>query len=137
MKYFRMKELCRSEKALSAGIDNTPDEATEHNLTKLTEWVLDPLREWYGEPVIVTSGYRCPALNRLVGGAPASQHCRGEAADITALDKRDNTLLFELIRKRLPFDQLIWEKGNGERPDWIHVSYRESGGRRQVMRSNG
>jgi hypothetical protein len=134
MKYFKMKELYRSEKALAAGIDNTPDEAVERNLTKLTERVLEPLRELYGEAVVVTSGYRCAALNRLVGGAPASQHCLGEAADITALNKRDNALLFEMIRKHLPFDQLIWERGTREYPDWIHVSYRESGGRRQVLR---
>ena len=93
--------------------------------------MLDPLREWYGNPIHVNSGYRCPPLNRLVGGAPTSQHTKGEAADITAGSKEENRRLFEYIRRNLPFDQLIDEKDFA----WVHVSFRRDGNNRgQVLK---
>lgn len=137
MKYFTFKELCKSATALRKGIDNTPDAVIKAHLTALVANVLDPLREAWGQPIIVTSGYRCERLNRAVGGASKSQHVKGQAADIhTVSDKpSDNKNLFNLIRSlRLPFDQLIWEYGSDAGPDWIHVSFTESG-RRQVLRA--
>lgn len=98
-------------------------------LTELVENVLDPLREWYGKPITVNSGYRCPELNQAVGGARTSQHVRGEAADITAGNKQLNKLLFDYIKNNLPFTQLIWENGGL----WIHVSYNKNNLKKQVL----
>ena len=93
--------------------------------------VLDPLREWYGKPIVVNSGYRCLALNKAVGGATTSQHMSGQAADIDTGDRQRNKLLFEHIRKNLPFDQLIDESNFA----WVHVSYRADGrNRNQVLK---
>lgn len=98
MKYFSIKEMTKSNTATAKGIDNTPDQTITDNLTKLIEAVLDPLREWYGKPIIVNSGYRCEALNKAIGGAKSSQHMLGEAADITVGSKEENEKLFDYIR---------------------------------------
>ena len=119
MKYFTIEELTRSNTAEEHGIDNTPTKEAREKLVALVDNVLDPLREMYGKPIIVNSGYRCPQLNAAVGGAKNSQHMRGEAADITAGSKEENKKLFELIRERLPFDQLLNESDYS----WVHVSY--------------
>lgn len=83
MKYFTIKELSHSDTAVARGIDNTPTGEAVHNLTELVENVLDPLREKYGKPIRVSSGYRSAVLNRSVNGATSSQHRLGQAADIT------------------------------------------------------
>ena len=132
MKYFTIQELTASATAKRKGIDNTPDVKAVASLTALVANVLDPLREAYGKPIVVTSGYRCPKLNRAVGGVARSQHTKGEAADIRTLSNRrwENDQLFKLIVKlKLPFDQLIDEHGYS----WIHVSYSEGKNRRQVL----
>lgn len=138
MKYFTMNELCASATARRKGINNTPGKFEAANLTALVENVLDPLREAWGAPVIVTSGYRCRSLNAVVGGAKSSQHCTGQAADIRTVSDRpeDNRRLRDLIvMLDLPFDQLIDEF----QCDWIHVSYRPKP-RKQILsaiRKNG
>ena len=112
MKYFTIKELTKSTTAIKRHIDNTPSKEVERSLTALVEKVLDPLREAYGKPIIVTSGYRCHKLNAAVGGSASSQHVKGEAADIRSVadTPEENKKLFDLIVKlRLPFDQLINE----------------------------
>jgi uncharacterized protein YcbK (DUF882 family) len=122
MKYFTITELTKSATASRRGIDNTPSSTIKANLTELVDKILDPLREAWGSPIIVTSGYRCQQLNKAVGGAKSSQHVYGQAADIrTVSDKpSDNKKLFDLILKlNLPYDQLIDEYGY----NWIHVSY--------------
>lgn len=129
MKYFSIKEMTKSNTATAKGIDNTPDQTITDNLTKLIEAVLDPLREWYGKPIIVNSGYRCEALNKAIGGAKSSQHMLGEAADITAGSKEENEELFNYIKDNLEFDQLINESDFS----WVHVSYREGRLRKQVL----
>lgn len=119
MKYFTIAELT---KTTHKGIDNTPDEVQRANLVRLVENVLDPLREAYGRPIIVTSGYRSPKLNKAVGGATTSQHMLGQAADIRTKEDtpEENKKLFDLIVKlKLPFDQVINEYGY----NWVHVSY--------------
>lgn len=131
MKYFSIAELTKSATASRKGIDNRPDDKVRKNLTLLVEKILDPLREAWGGPIIVTSGYRCGKLNRAVGGATKSQHMYGQAADIrTVSDKpSDNKKLFDLIRElKLPYDQLIDEYGY----NWVHVSY-SSRHRRQIL----
>ena len=120
MKYFTIKELTRSTTATLRGIDNTPSQQVIDNLTALVDNVLDPLREAWGKPIRVNSGYRCRALNKAVGGVPANQHMRGEAADITGGSPEDNRELYSLMRRlNLPVDQAI----NEHDFTWIHVSY--------------
>lgn len=120
MKYFTIEELTRSTTARLRGIDNTPSQQVINNLIALVDNVLDPLREAWGKPIHVNSGYRCRALNKAVGGVPASQHMRGEAADISAGGKEANRELYSLLRQlNLPVDQAINEKDFS----WIHVSY--------------
>lgn len=133
MKYFTIQELTKSATAQRKGIDNAPSVQVRANLTALIEKVLDPLREAYGKPIIVTSGYRCEKLNRDVGGAASSQHVKGEAADIRSVEDtpEENKKLFDLIVKLgLPFDQLINEYGY----DWVHVSF-GSQHRRQKLKA--
>lgn len=130
MKYFTIEEMTKSSTAKANGIDNTPNQTAIDNLTKLIEIVLDPLREWYGKPIRVNSGYRCKVLNKAVGSkAKNSQHLYGEATDITAGSKAENEKLFNYIKDNLPFDQLINESDFS----WVHVSYREGRLRKQVL----
>ena len=135
MKYFTIDELSASTEALKMGIDNTPTPEAAANLAALVEAVLDPLREKYGRPIHVSSGYRCPRLNKAVGGSATSQHVTGEASDIYVSRARELAELFALIYYTLPFDQLIWEMGNDEAPEWIHVSYSEGNNRRECLRT--
>lgn len=132
MKYFTIKEMTKSDTAQSKGIKNIPSKEEEQNLVLLIENVLDPLREAYGKPIIVTSGYRCKELNSAVGGAKTSQHLTGEAADIRSVEDtiEENKKLFDLVQKlKLPFDQLIDEYNL----NWVHVSYSKRN-RRQVLK---
>lgn len=120
MKHFTIAELTDSTTARQNGIDNTPPESAVKALQALVERVLDPLRDAWGKPITVNSGYRCAELNIKVGGAEQSQHLRGEAADITAGSRADNRKLYELLRRlSLPLDQAINERGY----KWIHVSH--------------
>ena len=113
-KSWEKAELRKAEKTMSV-VDN----------------VLDPLREWWGKPISVNSAYRCPELNAAVKGSKSSQHMKGEAADIDTGDRQQNKLLFEFIRKNLPYDQLIDESNFA----WVHVSYRADGANRKQMLS--
>lgn len=120
MKFFTIKELCRSKTAKEYGIDNTPTPQAVESMTRLIEVVLDPLREAYGKPIKVNSGFRSKELNDVLPGASkTSQHMRGEAADITVYTKEGNKWLFDYIKNNLPFDQLINEYDYS----WVHVSY--------------
>ena len=122
MKWFALKEFVKSNTAARLGINNNPSEDVKKNIELLVEKILDPLREKFGKPIIVTSGYRCKELNKAVGGAAKSQHMSGEAADIRTVEdsKSANQELFNLIIELgLPFDQLI----NEHDYDWVHVSY--------------
>lgn len=124
MKYFTFTEFERSATATRYAIDNTLPDKLKGNVAALVDNVLDPLREAWGAPLTVTSGYRCPQLNKLVGGVATSQHTKGEAADITTGNKANNRRLFQkLIDMGLPFDQLIDEHNFS----WVHVSHRADG----------
>ena len=136
MRYFTIKELTASAEAKKMGIDNQPTPEAVENLTRLVEAVLDPLRDKYGYPIHVSSGYRCPRLNKAVGGEKTSQHLTGEAADIYVGNPRDKAMLFSMIYYLLPYDQLIWERGDDNAPAWIHVSYREGNNRMECLRTN-
>lgn len=132
MKYFTMDELTHSATAIRKGIDNTPDSKVKANLTALVANILDPLREAYGRPIVVSSGYRCAKLNRAVGGVARSQHLSGQAADLQSAGKSrsEHKKLFDLARKlNLPYDQLIDEHDY----KWVHISFNPKGNRRQVL----
>lgn len=128
-KYFSVNELTNSSVANQKKIDNTPPPQIKVKITSLINNLLDPIREQWAHPITVNSGFRCPVLNKAVGGAATSQHMKGEAADITAGSPQKNKQLFELIvASGLPFDQLIDEKGYS----WLHVSYSASN-RNQIL----
>ena len=131
MRYFTIQELIRSATARRLGINNTPPPSAIEALNRLVDNVLDPLREAWGGPIRVNSGFRCPALNKAVGGTPTSQHQYGEAADITVGSRSGNRRLLALIKRLdLPVDQCIDEKGCR----WIHVSHRSGRNRRMYMK---
>ena len=130
MKYFTLSELLKSDNALKNKLWNGAPKEAEENLRALVDEVLDPLREAYGRPIRVNSGYRCPKLNNLVGGSPNSQHMRGEAADIQPVigNEADLPELARILIANGKFDQLILY------PTFIHVSYRRLGwNRKQVL----
>lgn len=135
-KNFTLEEMTASAKAREQGIRNELVTA-EHvaNLTALANCVLQPLRDWIGCPILIGSGYRCPMLNRIVGGVENSQHMKGQAVDIFINgDTVWGKMLFDYIEKYLPFDQLIWEH-NAKGTFWIHVSYCADGkNRHRVLR---
>lgn len=127
MKWFSIEELCHSDTAVARKIDNNPSRVVVENLEALVLNVLDPLREAYGKPIRVNSGYRSPRLNLVIGGAKNSQHMTGEAVDITAGSKEDNKWLFDYIFRHLPYDQLIDESNYS----WVHVSFKNGDTNRQ------
>lgn len=122
-KNFTVAELSKSESATRQGIDNTPSMMVIDNLQQLVDNILQPIRDKFG-PVVVTSGYRSPAVNKAIGGSTTSDHCKGYAADFEVLGK-DNKELALFIKDNLKFTQLILEfyrKGTSD-SGWVHVSY--------------
>lgn len=135
MTYFTIAEMTRSDTARQLNIPNNPTPEQTENLQYLIEDLLDMVRQDWGRPIRVTSGFRSAKLNQQVGGVLTSQHTKGEAADITTGSKIANKNLFDMIeRGGYVFDQLIWEKGDSTGPDWIHISYRKGGNRKQIVR---
>jgi len=131
-KNFALDEFTKSNTAKKLGIDNTPGPIEIANIGALVINVLQPLRDAMGFPIIITSGYRSQALNQAISNSASdSQHVKGQAADIVGQDKAK---MFYYIKDFLPFDQLIWEAGNSNEPQWIHVSYKAIGNRKQVLR---
>ncbi len=133
-KNFSLIELVSSETATRRNIDNTPNSEVIYNLALVCINVMQPIRDWYGQAINITSGYRSPKLNKAIGGSLTSDHCYGRAIDFT-VPKHDFKKVFEFIKSNLQFDQLIWEFGDDIAPNWIHVSYRESGNRKQVLKA--
>jgi hypothetical protein len=104
---------------------------------KLAENVFQPIRDHFGVPIRISSGYRSAALNKAIGGASSSQHCKGEAIDID-MDGTTvtNKQIFDFIKDNVNFDQLIWEFGTDTNPDWVHVSYNSDGAqRKQILKA--
>lgn len=132
--HFKLVEFTRSATAQARHIDNTPNEEQIKNLKFLCDNVLEPLREQFG-PIIIGSGFRCPALNTAVGGVKDSQHKSGEACDIHLPSIEVGKKYFEFLKKLPIFDQLIWERNNPRSNHyWIHVSIKRSGkNRKQVI----
>lgn len=133
MKYFTIKELCASATATKLGIKNEPTLQQRNNLRCLVEKVLDPIRERWGTPVIVNSGFRCPSVNKAVMGAWNSQHMRGQAADIRPKDKTKivefKKAIEQMMKDGLVFDQAIFY------PSFVHISYKStvSANRKQLI----
>lgn len=123
--HFQLSEFTSSQTALRRGLDNTPPPEVIGNLKNLCEYVLEPVRKHFGAPVIISSGYRSPAVNRAVRGSASSQHCMGQAADFE-IPGISNVDIAEWIRDWLTFDQLILEFYTPGVPDsgWVHVSWR-------------
>ena len=126
MIFFIISEMVRSDTAKKYGIDNMPGIVEENNIKRLIDEILDPIREEYGGPIRVSSGYRCKRLNSLVGGSKTSQHMKGEAADLIPVDG-DTKRLFDVVRRmikegKIKCGQLIWEYGTWTKPKWVHIS---------------
>ena len=119
MKYFTFDELCESGTAKTHKIDNTPSEEVRINLRNLVDNCLDVIREKYGKPITISSGYRCPELNKKVGGKETSQHTKGQAADLKGKNRAENEILFNVIKELGCYDQLI----NEYNFSWVHVSF--------------
>ena len=118
IKYFKLSEFINSATANRLGIDNTPSFEVVDNLNRLADY-LDGIRAKFGKPILVSSGYRCPMLNKAVGGVVSSQHLKGLAADLTCADMEK---LLSIIRETKGFDQLITEHNKGSKSYWIHLS---------------
>jgi len=137
-KNLSLKETIKSNTATRRGIDNTPSQWEINNLTSVADNIFQPIRDHFGVPIGVTSGFRCKELNRAIGGSKYSQHMIGEALDLDAdiFGKITNADIFNYVRKNLEWDQMIWEFGNDEEPNWVHISYKESGvNRNQIKRA--
>ena len=127
------KEGIRSSTAARLGIDNSPGDYHITNMEVLAEQIFEPLRKYVGGPIRINSFYRCDELNEAIGGASkiidgkkrqTSQHCEGRAMDIDDTHgHKTNAEMYQFIKDNLDFDQLIWEFGDENNPDWVHVSY--------------
>jgi hypothetical protein len=132
-KNLSLAEVIKSQTAIRKNIDNIPSLRHQDNLIAIAQAVFQPLRDWYAKPITVSSGYRSPQLNQAINGSLSSQHCKGEALDLDVGD--ENFMLFDYIRLNLDFDQMIWEFGDDVNPAWVHVSYKVSGNRKQILRA--
>lgn len=136
-KHLSLAEVSRSETAKRRGINNTPSGEHLENFKKLAENIFEPIREHFGVPIHISSGYRSKELNSAIGGSSTSQHCQGEAIDID-MDGTSitNAQIFNFIKDNLVFDQMIWEFGTDKNPDWVHVSYESTGKqRKQILKA--
>ena len=118
------KEGVYSITATRKGIDNTPNDEQLNNMELVASEVFEPLRTYIGGPIKINSFFRCPDLNTAIGGSSKSQHCKGQAIDIDdTFGKATNAEMFHWIKEHMDFDQMIWEFGDDDNPDWVHVSY--------------
>jgi hypothetical protein len=136
--HLSLSEVTRSDSAKRHGIDNTPTAEHLENFKLLAEKVFEHIRAHFGVPIHISSGYRSKALNAFIKGSASSQHCKGEAIDIDMDGSSNgvtNKMIFDFIKEKLDFDQLIWEFGSDKNPDWVHVSYTKGGNRKQKLKA--
>jgi zinc D-Ala-D-Ala carboxypeptidase len=137
-KYVSLAEVTRSDTAKRRGIDNSPTPEHLENLKVICEEVFDKVREYFGVPLFISSGYRSAALNKAIKGSKSSDHCNGRALDLDQ-DGHGNGVtnmdVFKFIKDNLEFDQLIYEFGTDKNPDWVHVGYRKGANRKQILRA--
>jgi len=123
-KHISYKEGVYSRTATRLGIENEPNDRQMDNMCLLAEEVFEPLRVWVGGPIKINSFFRSPELNTAIGGSSKSQHCHGQAIDLDdTFGRATNAEMYEFIKEYLDFDQIIWEFGDEDNPDWVHVSY--------------
>lgn len=122
-------EATVSPTSLRLGIKNDPTPEQLQAMKLVATECFEPLRFWYGNPIKINSFFRCAALNKAVGGAVNSQHSTGQAIDISAGSKEENKKLFDWCKANLKFDQLINEYDFS----WVHISYKATGNRQQVL----
>ena len=123
-KHISYKEATYSRTATRLNIDNKPNDEQLKNMKLIAEEVFEPLRMWVGGPIKINSFFRSPKLNTAIGGSSKSQHCHGQAIDLDdTFGRATNAEMFNFIREHLDFDQMIWEFGDDDNPDWVHVSY--------------
>lgn len=137
-RYTTLDKLCKSQAAIRHEIDNKPNAIQLANLRDLIENIYDPLCDQFKYAVPISSGFRSPVLNSIIGGARNSQHSTGEAIDLdTDGDGTPitNSVIFFWILNNCEFDQLIYEFGDERNPAWVHVSYRKGNNRKQVLRA--
>ena len=136
-KHLSLKEAIRSNTATRLEIKNEPRELDLVRMIEIAEKVFEPLREWVGGPIKVNSFYRSPELNSAIGGSKNSQHCIGCALDIDdTFGHKTNAQMFDYIKNNLDYDQIIWEFGDDDNCDWVHVSYiSEDANRRRLLKA--
>ena len=118
------KEGTYSNTAIRRGIDNTPNEEQLSNMHLIANEVFEPLRVYANGPIKINSFFRSVELNKAIGGSSKSQHCKGQAIDLDdTFSALTNAEMYEFIKENLDFDQMIWEFGNDDNPNWVHVSY--------------
>jgi hypothetical protein len=123
-KHISYKEAVYSRTAQRRDIYNHPENDQADNMRLIAEEVFEPLRTGVGGPIKINSFFRSPDLNKAIGGSGKSQHCHGQAIDLDdTFGRATNAEMFEFIKQHLDFDQMIWEFGTEENPDWVHVSY--------------
>ena len=118
------KESVYSRTATRLDINNEPNDEQMDNMCLIAQEVFEPLRMWVGGPIKINSFFRSPELNKAIGGSGKSQHCHGQAIDLDdTFGRATNAEMYEFIKEHLDFDQMIWEFGDEDNPDWVHVSY--------------
>lgn len=126
---FTISELIYSDTATQHNINNMPEINDLDNMLKLIHYCLQPIRDKLGKPMIITSGYRCPILNKLIGGAANSQHCKGQAVDFTIQGMTPVQIVFKISTMGVEYDQLI-----NEYDQWVHISFNKGKNRRQILK---
>ena len=123
-KHISYKEGIHSNTALRRNIDNTPNDEQLENMELIAEKIFEPLRVYVNGPIKINSFFRSAKLNTAIGGSKTSQHCKGQAMDIDdTFGKATNAEMYHFIKEHLDFDQMIWEFGDDDNPNWVHVSY--------------
>ncbi len=136
--HLNLAEVTRSDAAKRHNIDNTPTAEHLENFKLIADKVFEPIRAHFGVPIHISSGYRSQALNKFIKGSASSQHCKGQAIDIDmdgSNGEVTNRMVFDFIKNKLDFDQLIWEFGTDANPDWVHVSYTKDKNRKQKLKA--
>ena len=123
-KHISYREGVYSITATRLNLDNTPNDEQLANMELVADEVFEPLRAWVGGPIKINRFFRSPKLNKAIGGSSKSQHCKGQAIDIDdTFGRATNAEMYHFIKEHLDFDQMIWEFGNDDNPNWVHVSY--------------
>lgn len=132
-------EYIKSDTAKRKGIDNSMTPEHTENAKVLAAKVFEPIRLHFAKPIYLSSGYRSKALNSAIGGSSTSEHCTAEAMDLDQDDRGtgvSNRMVFDYIKNNLVFNQLIWEFGDSQNPDWVHVSYNVDGtNKKQILKA--